>query len=63
MTSSEYRTALKQLGLSFGSKETANALGVGLAACKRYASGAQIPNDVVLKIRRLEENVRGNIGV
>jgi hypothetical protein len=52
MTTNQYLTALKTLGLTRASKKTAAALGVTVRQCQRYADGDQaVPETVALLLR------------
>lgn len=52
MTTKQYLSALKQLGLTRASKATAAALGVTVRQCQRYADGDQdVPETVALLLR------------
>lgn len=59
MTTKQYLTALKKLGLTPSSKTTAETLGLGLRQCQRIAVGAPIPGPVerllALLIERKEQ--------
>jgi hypothetical protein len=47
MSDSQFRSALKKLGLTVASKRTAAALGMGIRQCQRLAVGEQpVPQPV-----------------
>jgi len=48
MTTKQYLSALRKLGLTPAGKATATALGLSLRQCQRIAAGAKIPKPVYL---------------
>lgn len=58
MTTEQYLRALKKLGLTPHSKETAAALGLSLRRVQDYAAGQDIPERVASMLRLMIENAK-----
>lgn len=55
MTTKQYLAALKKLGLTVASKDTAAALGLSVRQVQRMAAGGPIPEPIAIILRLLLE--------
>jgi hypothetical protein len=56
MTTKQYLSALRTLGLSPYSKQTCEVLGIGSSTASNYAAGKALPKPIQLLIEALIEN-------